>query len=109
MAKDLATDDDVDTQALWRCVQGKHLARSGAFAEAETLVREAIDVLEPTDALLFKFGAFLDLYEVQRLAGLDGEPALTEALRIAEAKGSPVLIGAVVAVRTAETNDLLIP
>ena len=92
MAKELATTDDVYTQALWRCVQGKHMARNGAFAEAESLVQEAIEVLEPTDVLLLKLGALLDLAEVRRVAGLDDHPLLAEARRLAEVKGSPVFV-----------------
>jgi hypothetical protein len=92
LSRELATDDDVDTQALWRCVQAKHLARTGALTEAELLVREAIDVLEPTDAVLFKFGALLDLVEVRRLASLDDDSALAEARRLAEMKGSAILV-----------------
>jgi tetratricopeptide (TPR) repeat protein len=92
MSKELAPEDDVDTQALWRCVQGKNLARGGAFAEAEALVREAIQVLEPTDALLFKLGALLDLAEVRRLAGLDDRAELEAARRLAAMKASPVYV-----------------
>ena len=31
IAEELASDDDIDTQALWRCVRGKVLARLGSF------------------------------------------------------------------------------
>jgi ATP/maltotriose-dependent transcriptional regulator MalT len=92
MARELATDDDVYTQALWRCVQGKHLARTGAFVEAESLVREAIGLLEPTDVVLLKLFALLDLAEVRRVAGLDEHDQLAEARRLAEAKASPVYV-----------------
>jgi class 3 adenylate cyclase/tetratricopeptide (TPR) repeat protein len=92
LSRELATDDDVDTQALWRCLQGKLLARDAAFEEAERLVREALGILEPTDAVLLKYGAFLDLAEVQRLTGQPTETAAGEALGLARAKGSPVLV-----------------
>jgi class 3 adenylate cyclase/tetratricopeptide (TPR) repeat protein len=92
LAEELATEEDVDTQALWRCIRAKLLARGGSFDEAETLVREAIDVLEPTDAVLFKFGALLDLAEVQRLAGSSGvTETLLAARDLAAAKSSPVM------------------
>jgi predicted ATPase/class 3 adenylate cyclase len=92
LSEELATEEDADAQALWRCIRGKLLARDGSFEEAEALVREAIDVLEPTDALLFKFGALLDLAEIQRLAGRDGvTETLLAARDLAAAKGSPVM------------------
>jgi tetratricopeptide (TPR) repeat protein len=92
LAEELATEEDVDTQALWRCIRAKLLARDGSFERAEALAREAIDVLEPTDAVLFKFGALLDLAEIQRLSGRDGATETLLAARdLAAAKSSPVM------------------
>ena len=94
LARELASEDDVDTQALWRCVQAKLLAREGDFEQAELLVREALEILGSTDAALFTFGALLDLAEVQRLSG---DPSLgstfEEVLRLAQEKGSSVMVG----------------
>jgi tetratricopeptide (TPR) repeat protein len=104
LSRELATDDDVDTQALWRCVQGKQLGQLGAFDDAERLVREAIELLEPTDAVLFKLGALLDLAEVRRLAGTDGAPALAEARKLAEDKGSSVYVDYVDSLLAAATT-----
>ncbi len=96
LAQDLATEDDVDTQALWRCIRGKLLALGGAHDEGEKLVREALEILSPTDAVLLKYGALLDLAEVQRLARrpVDTTP-LVEARALARAKGSPALANGV--------------
>jgi hypothetical protein len=58
-------------------------------------VREALEILEPTDAVLFRFGALLDLAEVRRLAGEDPTETLVEAKTLAAAKGSKVMAGAV--------------
>jgi hypothetical protein len=71
------------------------LARRGAFDEAEILVREALDMLSPTDAVLFKYGALLDLAEVRRLAGHDVDAILADARTLADTKGSPVMAAAV--------------
>jgi class 3 adenylate cyclase/tetratricopeptide (TPR) repeat protein len=92
-AKALAAADDVDTQALWRRVLSKIAARRGDVEKGEALVREALDILAPTDAVLLKFGALLDLTEVQRLARRedDAQEALREALELAELKGSAVM------------------
>jgi Flp pilus assembly protein TadD len=94
VAEELATEDDLDIQALSRCVRAKILAREGEFAAAETLVREALELLAPTDALLFKFSALLDLAEVYRLAERwpEARAALDEARDLVQPKGSPTMI-----------------
>ena len=93
LTEELATADDIDAQALWRCVRAKILARQGSFDAAEAHVREALEILAPTDAFLFKFGALLDLAEVFRLAGGSEErrAAVEEARRLAEAKGATAM------------------
>ncbi len=93
-AKELATEDDVDTQSLWRCVLAKVAAREGEFDEAHSLMREALEILAPTDAILLKYGALLDLAEVCRFSGSDDDAraALEEALELAELKESPVMV-----------------
>ena len=93
-AKELAPGDDIDTQTLWRCISGKVLARRGSFDEAELLVKQAVELLEATDAALFHHDALLDLAHVQRLSGNEQEATATleAALEIAQRKGSPVLV-----------------
>jgi tetratricopeptide (TPR) repeat protein len=88
----LATEADVGTQALWRCVKGRILAERGSFAEAEALVREGLTVLEPTDAVLLQLDAYLDLGEVLSMAGdtVGARVAYDAALRLAERKGGVV-------------------
>jgi tetratricopeptide (TPR) repeat protein len=110
MAEELATADDVDTQSLWRCVRAKLLARDREFDEAEALVREALDILAPTDAVLLRFGALIDLAEVHRLAGreVDAHAALDEALRQAEVKGSPAMAAEVRAFRAKLVDESLV-
>jgi ATP/maltotriose-dependent transcriptional regulator MalT len=93
LSRELATDDDIDTQTLWRCLQGKVLAREGSAEEGEALVREAIEMLAATDAVLFQSDALVDLAEVQRIAGSgDVHATLTEARALAEAKEGPVVV-----------------
>ena len=93
LSRELATDDDIDTQTLWRCLQGKVLAREGSVEEGEALVRQAIEMLASTDALLFQSDALLDLAEVLRVAGSsEVRGTLEEARALAEAKGSPVVV-----------------
>ena len=69
-------------------------------------MRDALQILDPTDHVLLKYGALLDTAEVLRSAGLDAEAQLVEARRLARAKGSPTMIQAVEgcsAERAAET------
>ncbi len=103
-AQELAPPADVDSQALWRCLRGKLLAHEGSFAQAESLVKEAIDILDPTDAVLFQHGAYLDLAEVARLATDHDtlQSALSAALALAETKDSITMRRQVEALRNAD-------
>ncbi len=89
----LATAADVGTQALWRCVTGRILARRGSFYDAEAIVREGIELLDPTDAVLLQLDAQLDLGEVLSAAGKtsDARVAYETALGLAELKGGVVM------------------
>jgi class 3 adenylate cyclase/tetratricopeptide (TPR) repeat protein len=89
LTEELATDDDVDTQALWRCVRGKLWSAQGRHEDAEALIREALTVLESTDAVLLQTATLLDLATVLERAGRDEarRDALTAALDLAEQKG----------------------
>jgi class 3 adenylate cyclase/tetratricopeptide (TPR) repeat protein len=90
--RSLATEADVGTQALWRCVKGRILAERGSYAEAEALVREGVEVLKATDAVLLQFDAYLDLGVVLSAAGntVGARGAYEAALRLAEQKGGVV-------------------
>jgi predicted ATPase/class 3 adenylate cyclase len=92
--RDLATPDDVYSQALWRCVRGRVLARRGLLDDAEQVILEALDVLEPTDATLFKLGAHLDHAEVLVAADRpsDAREAFAAGRELAELKGGVVML-----------------
>jgi ATP/maltotriose-dependent transcriptional regulator MalT len=109
LAQELTTQDDVGTQALWRCVLSKVLARQGSFDEAEAYVGEALSILAETDHVLFKYGALLDLAEVRRLGGREASEALGDALRIADAKGSPVMAAAVEKLLAVSGGEPVVP
>jgi class 3 adenylate cyclase len=97
ITEELASEDDIDPQAVWRSLRAKVLARQGRFADAEALMAEAFSLIAETDAALLEHSALLDLAEVQRLAGKDAElrATLALALGVAERKGSTVLAGSV--------------
>jgi class 3 adenylate cyclase/tetratricopeptide (TPR) repeat protein/type II secretory pathway predicted ATPase ExeA len=91
MAAELSAEDDLTSQALWRSVRAKTLARRGLGPEAEELAREAVDLLLDTDALVLQADALEDLAEVLALAGSeDARACLEEALRLLERKDNVV-------------------
>ena len=91
-SEELATPDDVATQALWRCAAGRSLARRGSLADGEARVREALDLLATTDATVLLLDAYLDLGEVLELAGRydEAREAYETARGHAELKGGVV-------------------
>jgi tetratricopeptide (TPR) repeat protein len=96
-SQELADEDDVDSQAVWRRVRGRVLEQRGEHDAAEAIIREALSVLEPTDATLFKLQAELDLGDVLVAAGRpdDATTAYEAARVLAERKGGVVLLSAV--------------
>ena len=90
-----AVRDDFDSQGAWRSARAEALAEQGAFAEAERLAREAVDLLDPTDFLMNRADAHTALAAVLRLAGRTDE-AVTElqaAVELHELKGDVVSAG----------------
>ena len=67
--------EDLATQAIWRGVRAKVLARRGRHEEAEALAREAVALVEPTDLLTDQGDALLALAEVLELRGGRAEAA----------------------------------
>jgi class 3 adenylate cyclase len=89
LSEDLASLDDMRSQLGWRTERARALAHRGGLAEAERLVREAIALAEPTDALDSKAECARALAEILRLAGRDAEAAeaAADALETWERKG----------------------
>jgi ATP/maltotriose-dependent transcriptional regulator MalT len=87
-----AADDDIFTQVLWRGVQAMILARDGRTGEAETLAREAVALVEPTDMLTHRGDAMLDLAEVLASCSRpdESERAMHTAVAMYEMKGNAV-------------------
>ena len=90
-AEELSAEDDLTSQALWRSVRAKTLARRGLDVEAEELAREAVQLLHGTDALVLRADALEDLAEVLAVHGTDdGRAPLEEALGLLERKENVV-------------------
>ncbi|HZQ89597.1 MAG TPA: adenylate/guanylate cyclase domain-containing protein [Gaiellaceae bacterium] len=68
-ADELGTPDDVETQAVWRSVRAKVLARRGEGGEALALAEQAVALLRETDAPVMQADALLDLADVLAVAG----------------------------------------
>ena len=72
----VASEDDAQSQALWRSVRGRVLARrDGEGDKAAALAREAVDVLRATDALVWQGNAFVDLADVLAATGQEAAAA----------------------------------
>jgi class 3 adenylate cyclase/tetratricopeptide (TPR) repeat protein len=64
---------DLDAHYRWRAVRAMALARRDDHGPAETLAREAVAIVSPTDWLNTKADALMALVEVLQLAGRDAE------------------------------------
>ena len=95
---DIASDDDLFPQALWRGTRARLLARRGD-ADAERLARESVELWLGTDCLNMQADALVDLAETLRLLQRAHESmdVLGEAIRLYESKGnlaSATVVGA---------------
>jgi class 3 adenylate cyclase/tetratricopeptide (TPR) repeat protein len=69
IGRELGEEHDVATQALWRQVQALVASHRGQHADAEALARDAVSMIEQTDALNYQGAALVDLADVLRTAG----------------------------------------
>jgi tetratricopeptide (TPR) repeat protein len=88
----LAAEDDISSQFLWRTIRGRVLARRGLIEEAETLVREALELIGRAEEPDSKAAVLADLGEVLAAAGRGAEArvAFEDAAATFEAKGNVV-------------------
>jgi tetratricopeptide (TPR) repeat protein len=94
-SREAAAADDLSAQVEWRAIAAKLLAQRGETAEAETLAREAVELVARTDFLRTHGDVLLDLGEV---LALGGEPqqaaaAFRAGLELYEQKGDTVMAG----------------
>jgi len=90
LSADLAVEDDVITQAIWRGVQASVLARRGGLPEAERMARQAVSLAERTDFLNHRGDALVVLGAVlaQQQRPEPAHEALAGALAVYEQKGN---------------------
>jgi class 3 adenylate cyclase/tetratricopeptide (TPR) repeat protein len=84
--------DDFEPHARRRLVVARALARRGDLAAADELLREAAEIVEPTDYVILHLDLAFAQADVARVAGRQDEErrALERALEVAEAKGNVV-------------------
>ena len=92
VCRELASQDDVTSQFLWRCVQAKLLARERQHDQSDAIIAEAIELIGGSDWIDWQGNGFLDLAEVCRLRGriADALEALAQASMRFAAKGNVV-------------------
>ena len=92
LAEAMTTEDDVVSQALWRSIRAKLLARDGKADEAEAIGAEAVELLRTTDSLERQAQALEHLADARAIAGRleTAADALTEAIELYERKGNEV-------------------
>jgi len=91
--RELANEQDLWAQALWRLAFARIHSARGDHAEAVRLGREAVAILEPTDTLSDQGNALFDLAEVLAAADRTAEAraALEQALDRYERKKNLVM------------------
>jgi class 3 adenylate cyclase len=92
-SREAGASDDLATQAEWRQVQAKVLARRGDLEEAERLAGEAVEVTGGTQNLNRRADSLADLATVLDLAGKPAEArvALEQSVELYERKGNLVM------------------
>jgi DNA-binding SARP family transcriptional activator len=92
VSRQATAPDDLSAGVQWRAVQAKLLAKRGDAPAAEALAREAVALAGETDFLVLHADALMDLAEVLRLTGREGEsaPFVEQALELYERKGHVV-------------------
>jgi class 3 adenylate cyclase/tetratricopeptide (TPR) repeat protein len=92
ISEEIAAEDDVESQALWRSARALILTRDGDRAAAEATARAAVELLRRTDALVQIADALIVQASVLDDQGRAEEraAALSEAASLYERKGNLV-------------------
>jgi class 3 adenylate cyclase/tetratricopeptide (TPR) repeat protein len=90
----VAAPDDFEPHARQRMVRARALARRGDFAQADELLREAAEIIDPTDYVILHLDLAFARAEVDRLAGRPEaeREVLERALPIAQKKQNLVAV-----------------
>jgi class 3 adenylate cyclase/tetratricopeptide (TPR) repeat protein len=88
ISAELAAEDDILSQVMWRSTRARLLARAGRIDEAGQMISSAITMVEATEETGLKADALIALADVRAAAGDGGgsRQALEDALGVLEAK-----------------------
>jgi tetratricopeptide (TPR) repeat protein len=106
ICEELAADDDVASQALWRGTRAKLMARAGQVDEAVELARATLELVRASEAPLMQAEALRDLAAVLASSGRADQAgaALAEARELYELKGDIVSAARLGSQLTAESD-----
>jgi class 3 adenylate cyclase len=92
VAREHSSSDDISAEFTWRSVRSKVVAQAGAHGEGEELARDALELVDRTDALNQRANVRLDLAHVLQLAERIEEAASTaaDAAVLYERKGNTI-------------------
>jgi len=109
LAAELASEDDVTSQAMWRSVRARVLVREGRVDEAVELADGAVELLAGSDGIGQQADALLVLSEVLGRAGRRdaAERSLEEAIALYDLKGNVVAASAARAALDAGVDGLV--
>jgi tetratricopeptide (TPR) repeat protein len=95
VCRELAADDDVASQTLWRGTRAKLLASRGLTEEGTLLAREAVSLAADTEAPIMQAETRLELAATLTIAGSAAEARqhLDAAIALYDAKGDRVSAG----------------
>jgi class 3 adenylate cyclase/tetratricopeptide (TPR) repeat protein len=95
VSEEATSPEDVWSQVAWRSARATILASRGESAESWRLAREAVELIEGTDALNMRASSLLSLARALGAAGRSEEAgkSAAEAVRLYEAKGNAVSAG----------------
>jgi ATP/maltotriose-dependent transcriptional regulator MalT len=95
VSEEATSPEDVWSQVAWRSARATILAGRGEPVESERLAREAVELIEGTDALNMRASSLLSLARALDAAGRSDEATRSalEAVRLYEAKGNVVSAG----------------
>jgi predicted ATPase/class 3 adenylate cyclase len=92
-SEELSEPGDFFSQVEWRALRASVYARTGRVTGAVTIAREAVELMDESDALHLKAGALAALGEAYQVSGwtADASKIFLEAAALYERKGNVVL------------------
>jgi class 3 adenylate cyclase/tetratricopeptide (TPR) repeat protein len=95
LSEEATSPEDIWSQVAWRSARATILASRGESAESTRLAREAVELIEGTDALNMRASSLIGLARALGAAGRSDEAAKSaaEAVQLYEAKGNVVSAG----------------